>query len=126
MATERRMERVNRTLMKEIATVIQNEVKDPRMSSMVSVIAAEITPDFRHVRVVVSIYGENEVKNLKSLEALINASGFIASRVGDALRFKHTPELHFESTDSIARGVDMYFKLKDMTNGQDTTPETSE
>lgn len=120
MATERRIERINRTLIKEIAGVIQREVKDPRMNSMISVLSAEISPDFRHVRVIVSIYGSNEVNNLKSLEALRAASGFIASHVGDALRFKHTPELHFESSDSIARGVDMYFKLKNLNPDADS------
>ncbi len=112
--------------MKEIGMIIMREVKDPRLTSMVSVVSAEISSDYKNVRVVVSIYGSNEVNNLKSLEALQAASGFIASLAGDALRLKYTPKIRFESTDSISKGVDMYFKLKELNNDQNSDTGAAE
>ncbi len=119
MPTERRLQRLNRTIMKELGDIILKKVKDPRLNSMVSVISAEITPDLHHVHVILSIYGEKEINNLKSLQAIQHASGYIASLLGDALRLKHTPELHFQKSDSLEKGSDIYFQLKELSKKSD-------
>ncbi len=52
MATRRRLERLSKTLMKEIAAVIMTDVKDPRLLSMVSVMDVEMSEDMRHAKVI--------------------------------------------------------------------------
>jgi len=115
MPTNRRIERINKTLMKEISEVIMLEVKDPRMISLISVLEVNMSSDFKYVRVTVSIYGQKEIENLKTLEALNSASGFISSMVSKNLRLRTAPTMKFERSDSIEKGIDMYFKLKELS-----------
>lgn len=119
MATTRRVEKLNKTLMKEISEVIFREIKDPRLTSMVSIVSCCISSDLRNLKVRISIYGGTEVEQLKSLEALNHASGFISSKVSKALRLKYAPRISFEKTDSISNGVDIYFKLKELARNEE-------
>ena len=118
MATNRRILKINKTLMKELSNIIQTEVKDPRLVSMVTVVDVSMSPDMRNVTVVVSLFSQNEMDNLKSMEALNAASGFISSTVSHELRLKWAPEIKFERTHSIEEGVSMYFKLKELTKNE--------
>lgn len=118
MATNRRIQRINKTLMKEISDVILNDVKDPRITSMISILNVSMSNDMKNVKVAVSIYGNNEIENLKSLEALNNAAGFISSIVSKGLRFRWAPHIQFERSNSIEEGVAMYFKLKELAKDE--------
>ncbi|MEJ5284929.1 MAG: 30S ribosome-binding factor RbfA [Brevinematales bacterium] len=118
MATSRRIEKVNKTLMKEISEVIFREIKDPRLTSMISVVECSMSSDMRNLKVKVSIFGGSEIEQLKSLNALNHASGFISSIVSKSLRLRYAPNITFEKTDSISNGVDMYFKIKELTKDE--------
>lgn len=119
MATSRRIEKINKTLMKEISEVIFRELKDPRMTTMISIVECSMSSDMRNLKVKVSIFGGTEIEQLKSLNALNHASGFISSVVSKSLRLKYAPSIKFEKTDSISNGVDMYFKLKELANEEE-------
>lgn len=118
MATSRRIEKVNKTLMKEISEVIFREIKDPRLTTMISVVECSMSSDMRNLKVKVSIFGGSEIDQLKSLNALNHASGFISSIVSKSLRLRYAPNITFERTDSISNGVDMYFKIKELTKDE--------
>jgi ribosome-binding factor A len=100
--------------MKEISETILMEVKDPRLLSMVTVLDAVISSDMKHIKVIVSIYGENEKNNQKTFTALKAASGFIGSIVGKNRRFRYTPDIHFERSDSLAKSEDISNLLKEL------------
>lgn len=118
MATDRRIERLNRTLMKEIGTIIMREVKDPRMLSMVSVLDAQISRDLEHLKVIVSIFGQNEKSNMKTLEALNSASGYISSVVSSSLRMRFAPEIEFVRSDSLGKAAEIYSMIKEENQGE--------
>lgn len=124
MATNRRIQRINKTLMKEIGEIISREIKDPRLKSMVSVLEASLSSDMHTLKVTVSIYGPNEVENIKTLEALENASGFISSLASKSLRLRWAPEIHFERSHAIEESVNMYFKLKELDKDVDNFEKT--
>jgi len=121
MASGRRIQRINKTLMKEISEVIMRDVKDPRIISLVSVINADMSSDMKSAKISVSIYSGNEMNNLKTLEALNSASGFISSIVSKAMRLPFAPHLTFERTHSIELGVSMNVKLKELLNEGEKT-----
>lgn len=125
MATNRRIERINKTLMKEIGEKIMQDVKDPRLTSMISVLDVSMSNDMKNVTVTVSIFGNNELENLKSLEAINSAAGYISSVVSKELRLRWAPTIHFERSNAIAEGVSMYFKLKELTK-DDAVTESDE
>jgi len=99
--------------MKEIATVIMTEVKDPRLTSMVSVLEVDMSEDMRHAKVVVSIYGEKKSDNYKTFEALISSAGYISSIVSKGLRLRYAPELRFEWSNALAVADEMGQKIKE-------------
>ncbi len=126
MPTNRRLQRINRTLMKEISEIIARELKDPRVTSMVSVLDASMSADMKHVDVTVSIYGPNEVENARTLAALNSAAGFISSIASKSLRLRWAPEIAFTRSHAIETGVDMYFKLKDLNKDVRDFEETDQ
>jgi ribosome-binding factor A len=104
--------------MKEISEVICREVKDPRITSMISVLNVSMSHDMRNAKVAVSIFGGNELENLKSLEALNSAAGFVSSIASKSLRLKWAPRIHFVQSHAIEESVEMYFKLKDIVKDE--------
>lgn len=99
-----RLSRISEQIKKEISSIIMNEIKDPRVSSMCTVVSAEVTPDLKFAKVYVSIYGNEEEKK-NSLRGLKNASGFIRKKLGEHMELRYTPEIHFEIDESIGHGA---------------------
>ena len=52
--------RINEEVRREVSNIIQNEIKDPRLTAMVSVTAVKVTKDLRYAKVFVSIFGKDE------------------------------------------------------------------
>ncbi|NTV90813.1 MAG: 30S ribosome-binding factor RbfA [Clostridiales bacterium] len=99
-----RIFRISEEMKKEISSIIQNELKDPRLPKMISVMSADVTKDLRHAKVFVSVYGTAEDR-ANAIEALKSASGFIRREIGHRMQLRLTPELHFELDNSIEHGV---------------------
>lgn len=99
----RRNNRLSGEMKKVISEVIRNEVKDPRISELLSVTDVIVTEDLKFAKVFISVYGEYE----PTLEALRSAKGFIRKEVGKRIKLRLTPELIFEKDDSIEKGIYM-------------------
>jgi len=99
-----RSERVSGQLRRELAVLIQREVKDPRVG-FVSVSDVEVTRDLSHAKVYVTVFEED--KALESIKALKNAAGFLRRRLGQELRMRTVPELHFHHDASVETGTRM-------------------
>jgi len=101
-----RITRINDEIARVVANVIRQELSDPRIGTVVSVVKTETTNDLKFCKVFVSIIGDNEEQN-KTLEALTRASGFIRKRVADTINLRQTPEVKFLYDDSIEHGMKM-------------------
>jgi ribosome-binding factor A len=99
----RRTDRVEELLKQEIARIVREDVKDPRVG-FATIMDVVVSPDLRHARVFVSVLGTEEDKNV-SLAALRRAGGFIRARVGDEVTLKYLPELKFEIDRSLERAA---------------------
>ncbi|MBP0973411.1 MAG: 30S ribosome-binding factor RbfA [Oscillospiraceae bacterium] len=100
-------------------TDIFRMVKDPRVSSMLSVVRVELAGDGSHCKVYVSsLLGMDDTK--ESVKGLRSAAGFIRRELFARLKMRKSPELHFIADDSIARGAEVTKKLEGMTFAQDT------
>lgn len=96
--------RINEEMKKEISNIIQNDVKDPRISAMISVTKVDVTKDLRYAKVYVSIFG-NEESRANTFEALKNSAGFIRREIGHKINLRYTPEIIMELDDSIEQGM---------------------
>lgn len=99
-----RSDRVGDEIRKVIADLIQNEIKDPRLPPLVSVVAVDASRDLSHARVYISVLG-NEQEKKNCVAALSSAAGFIRREVAARVRLRIAPEIHFIFDDSIERGI---------------------
>ena len=100
----KRSERVSGQLRRELAQMIQREIKDPEVG-FVSVSDVEVTRDLAHAKVYVTVFNTDEAK--VSIKALKRAAGFLRTRLGQELRMRNVPQLHFLHDDSVETGQRM-------------------
>ena len=99
-----RTERVGDYLRSELARLIQQEVRDPRVG-MVNVTAVEVSRDLAHARVFVTEVGKTSEEDIHpTLEALNHAAGFLRSQLAQDSRMRTTPRLRFVYDSSVLRG----------------------
>ena len=99
-----RMRRVNESVRQVLSEALL-ELKDPRIG-FVTVTGVVTSPDLRHARVFVSVFG-NEKKQQKSMAGLDAAHGVLQARISRELRLKRTPQLEFAYDRSVEEGVRM-------------------
>ncbi|ACX86628.1 ribosome-binding factor A [Pectobacterium atrosepticum SCRI1043] len=102
-----RTQRVAQEMQKEIAIIIQREVKDPRIG-MATVSGVEVSRDLAYAKVFVTFLNDNEPEQVKiAVKALQDASGFIRMMIGKAMRLRVVPELTFSYDNSLVEGMRM-------------------
>src|SRR5476649_556946 len=102
-----RTQRVSQEMQKEIAIILQREIKDPRVG-MATVSAVEVSRDLAYAKVFVTFLNDNEPQQIKTgINALQDASGFIRSLLGKAMRLRVVPELTFAYDNSLVEGMRM-------------------
>ena len=105
--------RINGEVQKELSKVISQEIKDPRIDPMTSVIDVEVSPDLKHAKVYISVYGDEE-KKMATLEGLRSAAPFIRRHLASTINLRNTPELTFLMDESIEYGVNMSKLIDDV------------
>ncbi|GAW94302.1 30S ribosome-binding factor RbfA [Calderihabitans maritimus] len=98
-----RAERVAEQIKKEVAQILREEIKDPRIG-FVTVTDVEVSSDLRHVKIYVSVYGDKEEQET-TMEGLQNATGFIRREIGQRIPLRYTPEIVFKFDRSIEHGA---------------------
>ena len=100
----KRSERVQELLLKEISTLIQKGLKDPRIG-FATVTTVELTNNLKHAKVYISVFG-TESDQCDTITGLTNASGFIRGSLGKNLNLRYIPVLDFildETAKRVAR-----------------------
>ena len=110
-----RLARISGEIKKEISNIIQNDLKDPRLSQLISVTDVNVTKDLRYAKVRISVMGSEEDKN-NSIEGLKSAAGFIRREIGHRVQLRHTPEIQFELDNSMERGAYITKLINDTVN----------
>lgn len=102
----KRNSRLSGEMKKVIALIVRNQLKDPRISQMLSITDVDVTDDLRYAKVFVSVYGDRENANA-TLEALNYAKGYIRREMGKQLKIRYVSELSFVHDNSIVNGIEM-------------------
>ena len=71
--------RVNGEVLRELSNIIRGEIKDPRISSMTSVVAVEVAPDLKTCKAYISVLGDEQAQE-DTLAGLKSAEGYIRSK----------------------------------------------
>jgi len=100
----KRTDRVADQLQKELAVLIQREVKDPRLG-MVTVSGVTVSRDLGYADIYVTLLGEQNPERIKeNLQVLKRAGGFLRSQVAKRIKLRHVPELRFHFDETVVRG----------------------
>jgi ribosome-binding factor A len=97
----KRSERVAGSLRRELAQLIQMEVKDPAVG-FIGLSDVEVTRDLGHAKVFVTVFEPDRAAS--SLKALNKAAGYLRRRLGQKMHIRAVPELHFEHDASVETG----------------------
>ncbi|MCR4846028.1 MAG: 30S ribosome-binding factor RbfA [Eubacterium sp.] len=116
--------RVNSDVQRVISHVIEFEIKDPRVSSLVSVTRCDVTNDLKECKAYISVLGSDEDAE-NTMEGLGRASGFIRKRLAESLNLRYTPQIEFKLDKSIEYGVMMSKKIDDVLGANKSTEDTA-
>lgn len=98
--------RINGEVQKELSNIIRNEIKDPRISPLTSIVAVQVTPDLKQCKAYVSVYGDEEAQ-AATIAGLKSAEGYIRNQLARTVNLRNTPDIHFILDQSIEYGVRM-------------------
>ncbi len=115
-----RSDRVAEQVRRDLADLIQNELKDPRVG-MISLTAVELTPDYAHAKV---FFTTLDTEHLEEVErGLKRSAGFLRRELGRRIHIHTLPELHFVYDNSLERGASMSLLIDKAAALSDQTPE---
>jgi ribosome-binding factor A len=95
--------RIGDQIQRELADLIRNELKDPRIG-MITLTGVEVSPDYAHAKVFYTTL-RSESDNFLTSKGLENAAGFLRSHLSHRLKLRVIPQLHFIYDESIERGM---------------------
>ena len=102
--SNRRIERINELLREEISLLIMTELKDPRINSIVTIVAVDTSPDFRRSTIRFSSL-DNESDREMTSSGLNSSAGFLRKKLRERLSLRAIPELEFQFDDSIQQNI---------------------
>ncbi len=102
-----RVDRLSQQMKKEMAVILQREIKDPRLHSMITVSDVEVSRDLSHAKVFVTFLGLADDKVEDNLKILNDASGFVRSLIGKRIQARIVPHIRFVFDESLNEGIRM-------------------
>ncbi len=102
--TTKRTDKIADLLKRELALLIQSEIRDPRVG-MVSVTGVEVSRDLAYASVFVTMLGKSTTDEIEEgIQALNRASGYLRTLLAKNISLRTTPKLTFKYDDSAVRG----------------------
>lgn len=108
-----RIDRVSEDMKRSLSSIIR-ELKDPRISTMLSVVRVEVSGDMSYAKVYVSAL-EGLEKTQESVKGLKSAAGYIKRELSRAVKMRKMPDLTFIADNSIAHGSEIARIIGDFT-----------
>ena len=116
--------RVNGEVQRDLAGIIRNDIKDPRINPLTSVVAVEVAPDLKTCKAYISVLGDEQSQK-DTLSGLKSAEGYIRRELARSINLRNTPEIRFILDQSIEYGVNMS-KMIDSVNKKDESKEAGQ
>lgn len=93
-----RIERVNEEIKKVLSHCIQNDIKDPRITGIITVTRVETSSDFKNAKVYLSIFDKNNEEIFGILEKSI---GKMKKAISQNVKIRFVPEINLKLDNSI-------------------------
>jgi ribosome-binding factor A len=112
-----RTERIGAELQRELAQLVHDELKDPRLG-MITIQEVRVVRDLSHAKVYFTILGEGDPA--LNARVLNQSSGFLRHELSRRVKLRTMPALHFVYDESVERGARLA-ELIDRTVGTDSS-----
>lgn len=113
-----RADRVRKAVIREFSDILQNEVKEPILvNQVISVTDVEVSGDLRHVKIFVSVLGDETLQN-NILDVLQTNTSKIRHALGQRIRLRYTPEIDIRLDNSLERGTRVTQLLNQISRGE--------
>lgn len=101
-----RTDRIADQIQRELAVMIQREIKDPRLDAMITVSGVKVSKDLGYADVYVTVLGKEDKQEVidENLAILKQAAGFLRGRIGQSIKLRVLPQLRFHYDESVQRG----------------------
>ena len=106
--------RINEEVHRELSNIIRGEIKDPRVSSLCSVVAVEVAPDLKTAKAYISVLGDEKAQE-DTISGLRSAEGYIRRELARTINLRNTPQITFILDQSIEYGIAMSKKIDEVT-----------
>lgn len=93
-----RMERVNEEIKKALGSCIQNDLKDSRITGLITVTRVETSQDFKNAKVYLSVFDKNKQE---VFEVLKKSTGKMKRAISQNVKIRFVPEIDLKLDDSI-------------------------
>ena len=93
--------------------LLSGQIKDPRVSSFLSINRVDVSADLSYAKVYVSSFMQDKSVE-KGVKGLQSAAGYIQSTIGKKLTIRQFPKLTFIADSSIKDGFEMVKKLNEI------------
>ena len=110
--------RINSEVQRELSNLILREIKDPRISTMTTIVGVEVAPDLKTAKVYVSVLGDEE-QIKETYAGLKSAASFLRTQLAKTINLRNTPELVFELDESLEYGARIDSILNDIMKDKD-------
>lgn len=109
-----RRERVEEAIKQEVGSIMQNELKDPRIG-FATVTRVEMSADLKYAKIFVSVLGKQD-NDKSTFTALEKAKGYIRRLIAQRLQLRFVPELSFREDNSAEYSVYIAQKIDELKN----------
>ncbi len=103
-----RTQRIGDQMQRELASLIQREIKDPRLG-LITVTAVDVSRDLSHAQIFITVMGKDDDAEAvkESVRILNEAAGFLRMQLGRSMKVRTIPQLRFHYDASVRRGVEL-------------------
>ena len=116
----KRTQRVAELIQRRVAQLIQQELKDPRLTSWVTISAVDVSSDFSYAKIYFTAYQSDP----KQVLAILNsAASFLRAQLAKTLTTRTVPQLQFVHDDSLEYGRRLQ-KIIDNANPNEVDSDT--
>lgn len=117
----KRTDRIAEMMQRKLAQIIQQEIKDPRLPSLITISAVTVTRDLGHAKVYFTVFSDNPAETTAILNT---AASYLRTTLAKTVKLRTVPQLHFIYDESIEYGKRLS-RLIDEVNDIETDDDKS-
>ena len=117
----RRMDRINDLLRDEISLLLSRQIKDPRLTGVISITSVNTSNDLRNAEVILSVMGDEDARR-SALDGIQSAASYLRRELRDRISLRYTPFLKFTLDDTLEQAAHILQIMDNIRDDQAQQP----